>query len=100
MARARGKKRSQAGEGQSQTSFSFTVTTGAAPTGKSEEDELGFDWRLLKGWASGPDGLSVRSQARMLFEAEKKDYMTVEEAISKFVVIRRLLDDELKRTQP
>jgi hypothetical protein len=36
----------------------------------------------------------------MLFEAEKKDRMTLDEAVSKFVVIRRLLEDELKRTQP
>lgn len=35
----------------------------------------------------------------MLFEAEKNNSMSVAEAASKFVVIRRLLEDELKRRE-
>lgn len=61
---------------------------------KEEEDKLAYDWSLLREWAAT---LPVTSQARMLFEAEKKDRMSVEEATSKFVVIWRLLEDELKR---
>lgn len=81
---------------QQPTTFSFTVSTSqsGAGAGEKEEDKLAYDWSFLREWAATQP---VTSQARMLFEAEKKDRMSVEEATSKFVVIRRLLDDELKR---
>ena len=80
----------RAEKSQSTMGFSFTITT-ASETGRGE---LVYDWDLLREWAETT--LSVTSQARMLFESEK-DCMTVSEAVSKFVVIRRLLDDELKQ---
>jgi hypothetical protein len=90
------------GGNQQPTRFSFTVGTSTGPqtqaASEKEEDKLAFDWSLLKEWAEA--NLSATSQARMLFESEKKDRMSVEEATSKFVVIKRLLDDELKRAAP
>lgn len=90
------------GGAQQSTTFSFTVDTPTGPqsetASKKWEDTLAFDWSLLKQWAEA--NLSATSQARMLFESEKKDRMSVEEATSKFVVIKRLLDDELKRAAP
>ena len=90
------------GGAQQSTTFSFTVSTPTGPQSetadKKWEDTLAFDWSLLKQWAEA--NLSATSQARMLFESEKKDRMSVEEATSKFVVIKRLLDDELKRRVP
>lgn len=84
---------------QRSTTFAFTVSTSTGPQSEAasekEEDKLAFDWNLLKQWAEA--NLSATSQARMLFESEKKDRMSVEEATSKFVVIWRLLEDELKR---
>ena len=72
--------------------FSFTLTT--RETRETSKAELVYDWDVLREWAEKT--LSVTSQARMLFEAEK-DFMSVSEAVSKFVVIRRLLDDELRQ---
>lgn len=90
------------GAAQQSTTFSFTVGTPTGPqsetVSKKWEDTLAFDWSLLKQWAEA--NLSATSQARMLFESEKKDRMSVDEATSKFVVIKRLLDDELKRGAP
>lgn len=80
-----------------QTGFSFTVTT-TAPQGDGEaggDEKLDFDWSLLREWAGA--NLDSTSQARMLFESEKKDRMGVDEAVSKFIMIKRLLEDELKR---
>lgn len=49
----------------------------------------------MREWAGAT--LDSTSQARMLFESEKKDRMDIDEAVSKFIVIKRLLEDELKR---
>ena len=102
---SRSKKRARkpkgALEGQA-TAFSFTVNISpttpqsGAPSGK-EEDKLIYDWSVLRKWANEEKDLPATSQARVLFDAEKKDRMTVEEATAKFVVIFRVLDDELKR---
>jgi hypothetical protein len=77
----------------STTGFSFTVTTSAAH--EAEEDKLDFDWNVLREWARAE--LDSTSQARMLFESEKKNQMGLDEAVPKFIMIKRLLEDELKR---
>jgi len=49
----------------------------------------------LREWAGA--NLDSTIQARMLFESEKKNLMSFDEAVSKFVMIKRLVEDELKR---
>jgi hypothetical protein len=78
----------------STTGFSFTVTTSASHK-VTEDDTLDFDWNLVREWARA--NLDSTSQARMLFESERKDQMPLGEATPKFIMIKRLLEDELKR---
>ena len=78
----------------STTGYSFTVTTSASHK-VTEDDTLDFDWNLVREWARA--NLDSTSQARMLFESEKKDKMVLGEAVPKFIMIKRLLEDELKR---
>jgi hypothetical protein len=97
LATGRTKKRAGKSGGSrgtpSTTGYSFTVTTSAAH--EAEEDKADFDWDVLRKWASTE--LDSTSQARMLFESEKKNQMRLDEAAPKFIMIKRLLEDELKR---
>lgn len=92
-----GKSRGAAVSQPATTGLSFTVTTTPPQRGgeAGEDEKLDFDWSLLREWAGA--NLDSTSQARMLFESEKKDRMGVDEAMSKFIMIKRLLEDELKR---
>lgn len=97
LATSREKKRAGKSEGSPRaptTGFSFTVTTSAAHEAGAE-DKFDFDWNVLREWARA--NLDSTSQARMLLESEKKNWMGVDEATSKFIMIKRLLEDELKR---
>jgi hypothetical protein len=98
LATSRAKKRAGKSGGSrgapSTTGFSFTVTTSAGQE-SGEEDKLDFDWNVVREWARAE--LDSTSQARMLFESEKKDQMGLDEAVPKFIMIKRLLEDELKR---
>ena len=86
------------GLSQPAPSFSTQRETESDAQREDNRSEIGLEddrcsWKELKVWAE--ENLRATSQAKMLIMAEHNE-MDLRTATSKYVVIRRLLDDELK----